>query len=777
LNDIKKVINDSPLKLEQVFVRLLSATSSVETEKLVKALVDYYGGKWRLVGDRSNFPTIHTTSSAVTSIVERITNAIDAQLEAEAVYSPKLKEGCKSPRQFVEKRFGVANGYLVSLEDIKGKKERLVKDAGITITLRDGDAEDSSTIDVRDKGIGVAREEFPDTLLSLNQNNKINKWYLMGRFGQGGSTTYRFSPYTVIFSRRRRSLHELENDIAFTIVKYREASEGEKDGQYVYLVRNVDDFPFSVPADNINFEGGTLVRHVAYSLGKKYLLDFYGYMETYLFDPILPFWLREERSWETNKGQGRRIFGSRDRLSRTDSVEQKDEFDAVPDQGDIGSIIVRYWVFKRGTQNKEKLTFIDPEEPIVITYLGQTHAKLPRRLLANDCQLPNLYKDLVVQIDCDGLTDKGRRVMFTSTREVVTDEGRRLIKEALVNTLSEELAELDQQRQLEFLSEGVTKAKDEMRRKLAEMINRIRPGSFATSAIGTGTMPFRMKKAKKKRSRRSKPPLETKNFPTYIKIANEPEPLKFSKAWIGTWIEIESDAPDDYLSKAGSVLELGENTQKFCHLAFKHKDFKGGRLYLKAGVVGGPTVGTTFPFCVSLHLNSNILQNSDLEDCKTGIIVEPPSGGGEKKVPLDAPDIVAVKPSDPFWKENEWTEDNVAEVREGSNIVIYVSFGNKWLIGALSGSGYTLTKQELLRNKYLLHMAFYAYLQNKGLKDLGSNGLQKEGLGQTQSLSEVMLDKIRQDSLEWAARAILTAITSEQAFSKAEAQIDEIEPA
>lgn len=774
--DTMSQVGSDSLELKEIFRRLMKTVRVAEIENIVKTLVENYDGTWRLVGDRPNFPTIHITSSPASSLVERITNSIDAQLETVALYSPSMIEDCKSPRTLVEKRYGVAGGYMISLEESRNRKENLVEEAGITVTLRDGDVEETPTIDIVDKGIGVSRLEFPKTLLSLNNDNKINKWYLMGRFGQGGSATYRFSEYTLMISRKRQSFHALDDEISFTVVKYMEAREGEKDGQYVYLVRRSDNLPFYVSAADTDFAGGTLVRHIDYSLGKQYFLDVYGRVETFLFDPVLPFWLREERSWETNRGQGRRIFGSRDRLTRTDAVEQKDEFDAAPGKGDLGRIAIRYWVFRGGTQTKEKLTFIDPDEPIVVTYLGQTHAKLPRRILANDCQLPNLYKDLVVQVDCDGLTDKGRRTLFTSTREVVTDEGRRIIRDSLIDTLTDELAELDQKRQLEFLSEGVKKAKDEVRRSLAEMINRIRPGTFAMPSGGSGNRPIKIRKKQRKRNRRSKPALETKDFPTFIEIANRQDPLKFSKAWIGTWIEIESDAPDGFLSKYGATLKLSEDTEKFCNIVVKHKDFKGGRLYMKAGLVGEPNVDTAFSFCVEMQLpKESQAQAQAFKDTRNAMVVEPPPGGDEKKMPLDAPDIVEVQPDDQFWKDNEWNEDNVAEVREGNTTVIYVSFGNKWLIGALTGSDYTSTKQEVLRSKYLLHMAFYAYLQNKGLKDLGKNGLMKETPIPNQNISEELLDQIRQQSLEWAARAILTAITSERAFSKAEAQTDEVE--
>jgi len=769
---MSQVNQENSSELKQLFLELMKVTKKVEIEKIIGILVEKYDAVWRLVGDRPNFATIQSASNPVSSIVERTTNAIDAQLEVDAMSSPSMIENCKSPRLFVERIYGIPGGYLTSLDDRKGKKEHLVEQAGICMTLRDGDTEETPTIEIADKGIGVARSEFPNTILSLNKDNKINKWYVMGRYGQGGSTTLRFSEYTVVFSRRRRSRHELESAISFTVAKYRESTESEKDGQWVYLVEKSDNLPFFISAEGVDFEGGTIVRHVNYNMARKYLLlDIYGFVETYLFDPVLPFWLKEERTWVSNPGDRRRMFGARDRLGRTDLVEEKDELVANLDHGDLGTIVIRYWLFKRGTQNKEKSTFIDPDEPIVINYLGQTHAKLPRRVLSYDCQLPNLYKDLVVQVECDGLTDKGRRTIFTSTREHITEQGRRLIIESLVNTLRDELSDLDEKRQLEFLSEGVTKAKADIRRKLAEMINRIKPGTFKVSTGGSGTAYIRLKKRKKRRIRRSKPPLETKEFPTYIKIANKQEPLKFSKMWIGTWIEVQSDAPDGFLSKFGASLELAEDTQEFCRERFKHKDFRGGRLFMKAGLAGDPNVGTAFPFGLRMRVNDGT-QNLEFKDTRDAIVVEPTHGGGEKKVPLDAPEIVWVAPGDPFWVEEEWTADNVAEVREKDSVVIYVSLGNKYLTGMLTSSKYTSTKQEVLKNKYLLNIAFYAYLQNKGLKDLEK----KEGSdqAQTQSISDTFIEKIRHESLEWAAKAILAAITSEQAFSKDEAQTDEV---
>src|SRR6185503_11998926 len=100
----------------------------------------------------------------------------------------------------------------------------------------------------------------------------------------------------------------------------------------------------------------------------------------------------------------------------------KSEIQVPPGELDYGTIVLRYWLFKRRTDMQQKLTFVDPDYPIVVTYYGQSHSVLPRRYLS-DCQLPYLQKDLVVQVDCDMVNDIGRRALFPSTRESITSEG------------------------------------------------------------------------------------------------------------------------------------------------------------------------------------------------------------------------------------------------------------------------------------------------------------------------------------------------------------------
>ena len=58
------------------------------------------------------------------------------------------------------------------------------------------------TVEVRDNGIGIHPTEFADTIVALGQSEKGQRPYLIGMYGQGGSSTFDKSKYTVIISRR-----------------------------------------------------------------------------------------------------------------------------------------------------------------------------------------------------------------------------------------------------------------------------------------------------------------------------------------------------------------------------------------------------------------------------------------------------------------------------------------------------------------------------------------------------------------------------------------------
>lgn len=230
---------------EQIFSALLGATTRKDILSILET-IQSEGIKvgWRNVGDRPiNYPTVHMTSSPIVSLVERITNAIDAIFEKYAEETPESKK-IRSPRTFAEEVIGFTDNLLP--ESVKRRKKYSADSSGISVNLWDGDDENTPTVDVRDNGIGLTRSQFPDGILSLNKSNKIIKWFVMGQFGQGGSTALAFSEYTIILSKR---FDGAANEFAFTIVKREPRANDQKFPTYVYLIKKTNCLPELIRAD------------------------------------------------------------------------------------------------------------------------------------------------------------------------------------------------------------------------------------------------------------------------------------------------------------------------------------------------------------------------------------------------------------------------------------------------------------------------------------------------------------------------------------------------
>ena len=163
--------------------RILAATSVTQVIDILEDLDD---PKWRSVGGRdNNLATINLGSDPAAGIIERVTNAIDSvmDLEWERRGQPT---NVKSPREAVDAWFGVPEGRLGPLKtaDLL-KKDFKELSSRVRVTVRGSSHLTRPTIDIRDLGTGLLSQDFEHTILSLNQNRKLKKFFLAGAFGQG----------------------------------------------------------------------------------------------------------------------------------------------------------------------------------------------------------------------------------------------------------------------------------------------------------------------------------------------------------------------------------------------------------------------------------------------------------------------------------------------------------------------------------------------------------------------------------------------------------------
>ena len=170
---------------------ILAARSAADVRKLLEKLGDHadvelnapfgpLGLFWHPFGDReSNISTIGLGTKAGRSLTERLTNAQDAILDAEAKAATKIPS---SPWDAAELWFGRPR----SDRDVGLYQwDRNKIDRRIRVVLLDSDEAQSPTVDVIDDGIGIPPDAFPTTILSLQAGNKIKNKHLIGAFGQG----------------------------------------------------------------------------------------------------------------------------------------------------------------------------------------------------------------------------------------------------------------------------------------------------------------------------------------------------------------------------------------------------------------------------------------------------------------------------------------------------------------------------------------------------------------------------------------------------------------
>lgn len=419
------------------------------------------------------------------ALIERVTNEGDANLEARALTHDGPMPA--SPAEAAAIWFDLERGKLSRMA---GEEARKLAKETVTVMGFIGDPNDPKDLifDARDYGVGLTATEMPSTILSLNRGNKKSKMWLTGKHGQGASSTYQYTDLTLIASRKIGAA-----SVAFTLVEAYWGDNGviAKTPTYRYLT--IDG---KVPAIEIAesvFRAGTLVRHIGYDAADLFSLvnenSLYGLLMRSLAEPLFPVWLEifslrpaKAYGYPTFPGfrrYGRVIRGSVNALERAyrktlnataslpvDATDDEDEDEksdsedakilhresehfALPEWdygartgvGPLGSVKFNYWVVNPSEKSLPDVlsSHVDPEKTILMTLDGQTHAEESRAIVTSrhGANLWAVGRNMVVQIDCDGLDPRAKYEMFTSTREHAKETPiKKMILEELVRRLN-----------------------------------------------------------------------------------------------------------------------------------------------------------------------------------------------------------------------------------------------------------------------------------------------------------------------------------------------------
>lgn len=693
--------------------QLLTTSKVADITSIILAFQDHFTVHWNAVGgNENNLATINLGSDPAAGLVERITNAIDAVLEREWIEKGSPSH-LLSPRRAVAEWFQIPEGHLYNIEDARDPRITGINER-VTVTLRDSELPDRPTVDIRDQGIGIAAEEIGSSILSLHGNRKLRKLFLAGAFGQGGSTAISYSQYTVIVSRKVHRPGEPPHPVTATIVRFNRGNVNiDKHGMYEYMVNHATGHPFTFDIPVEEFGPGTLVRHVSMDLGKYRSVmtaqtgSLWWLAHNYLFDPVLPFRIEEERN-NTSRNQARTVTGNARLL--TQGLRREDGnveyMRTAPLTFRSGSVTISWWVLTaEGDNARNRIQgYVMASQPIIITYNGQKQGQLPNTIIKNDLRLPYLERYLVVHVDCDGLDNESRRQLFPTTRESLRDTSlvedlRRLVIDTL--TGDDELKRLDQERKRRYTQRTDSESVENIRRRLAQRVR-------ATVLAGTGGRSPRVIPPESRPPQPPPPPIPVHEPPTLLQITS-PSPRRVYAGRRFT-LSFQTDAdPALFLNPDSFVAVIDPPSFGQYTGTTNIRDGYGTAYFtasqdLEVGASG------------QIMLEVRPRRSPSLRDSIDAEVVALPTeaSGGPGQVPTPNINPIWVAQGEPFWTERGWDENSVATVsHDEESYDVYVSSDNRLLNGLITkAQRRDMSAVDSIRDFYLEHIAYHALLNH-----------------------------------------------------------------
>jgi hypothetical protein len=485
---------------------LRQVRTSTDVERILRHTSGLNSAVVPVGGRENNIGTIRMASDPGLALIERLTNGMDSVLELAVLQHPNIRP--QSP-QAAARLLGVPAGGLADMTDAERRSlaDRLV------ICMHESGVRRRPTVSIQDSGMGQHPSKMAQTLLSLNENNKVGKPYTMGTYGQGGSVTFGFSPYTVIMTRRHPELLEpgQEDVVGWTVV-YEEQTDPTLNimSRYVWLVQ-ADGSPFTLPASLFpDFDHGVRVTHVEYdvqSLQGPFTTQMWQFLHAALFEPVLPFLVTGDRDGDPKKTGGqpdsRVVIGNAARLANVANAKGDLELGAhdsfkIELGAQYGSVTADYWALVRpagsSSSGDPAASYVDASSAVSLTLHGQRQDAERRSWIKDRARLPFLYKGIVVHINANNLLPNGRRELFASTRERATEsELRRLIYARVAEELrtSDELKALNHAEKERMLQRSTAATNEKVRKRLGKFIKQKLEGVFKPTGgkQGSGTGP------------------------------------------------------------------------------------------------------------------------------------------------------------------------------------------------------------------------------------------------------------------------------------------------
>lgn len=544
---------------------------------------------WRYYGDyENNYNVIGNQQSRPDSaLVEKIVNSVDARLMNECLLRGIDPEGPAAPisirqavAQFFEESPDSTTAGLVS-EWTNTKRREVARQITLSATGMKPTV-GNPCLTISDCGEGQAPLMMPETLLSLNKNNKLRVPFVQGKFNMGGTGVLKFCgrhKLQLIVSRRNPEIiktearHPSDYEWGFTIVRREDPKGGVRSSVYKYLAPNesksrpgfgdvlhfsADEMPIFPQADKayvVPSSWGTLIKLYEYSIpNKSDILRSDGLLSRVdLLLPLsaLPMRFHECRGYGGHKGSHETtVLGLNVRLgdaSRDDKRESiEDNFPTSCPLTVMGEkMTATIYAFK-----KDKGKAYRNNEGVIFSVNGQTHGHFTTdffRRKKTGCSY--LRDSLLVIVNCSELSGRAREDLFMNSRDRLSSgELRRAIEVELETILKESklLRTLRQKRQREQRDSIIEESKP-LENVLQSILEKNKTLSMLFLEGIRLSAPFKTVEVAEEDV-----PYEGKKHPTYFKFKNKEYGTVLTKNChinMRARISFETDVANDYFER------------------------------------------------------------------------------------------------------------------------------------------------------------------------------------------------------------------------------------
>ena len=508
--------------------QLCLALLHADTEEQVIKILGQHGywdnpNAWRNFGGKpDNFSTIgNQSSNADVALVEKLVNSVDAVLMGECASAgirPNSTDAPRSISEAVAEFFYGDRSKADTLGHISNWDRQRRREVSNKITLAATSTRQNPSFTIVDNGEGQTPQSMPDTLLSLDKQNKVDIHFVQGKFNMGGTGALRFCGHhnlQLVISRRNPNIaptdpaDESSDQWGFTIVRREDPTDSKRVSTYTYLAPEPDGvlrfsadslplFPEADKAYKRETSWGTAVKLYEYKItGRSHILRGDGLLQR--LDILLPRIALPVRLHEC-RGYGGHL-GSFDTTLNGLGVRLSDDRSENLEPGfpTSGAFTIRgeqmtaeVYAFKR-----DKADTYKGSQGIIFTVNGQTHGSLDRRFFGRRSVGMNRLEDsILVIVDCSRVSGRNREDLFMNSRDRM-EQGEFLyaIEHELESIIRNDqlLRALREQRRREDVASKLEDSKP-----FKEVLEKILSKSPALAALfgGTGPLPDPFKSVK-----------------------------------------------------------------------------------------------------------------------------------------------------------------------------------------------------------------------------------------------------------------------------------------